>query len=67
MRPEIRFTPPRRARRRIACGVAILGTEEQERLDVTHGLSDTLNVVTKNLTVALGTALAQTLQRRSGQ
>jgi len=30
-------------------------------------LCDTLDVVTKNLAVALGTALAQTLRRRSSQ
>ena len=46
----------------MACGAAISGTEE-ERRGRTYGFSDTLNVVTKNLTVALGTALAQTLRQ----
>ena len=40
-----------------------LRTEGRRRRNVTHGFSDTLNIVTENFTVALSTALAQTLQR----
>jgi hypothetical protein len=46
--------------------VVISGTKEHRR-GRTYGFSDTLNVVTKNLTVALSTTLAQTLRRRYGQ
>jgi hypothetical protein len=40
---------------------------KEHRRGRTYGFSDTLNVVTKDLTVALSTALAQTLRRRYGQ
>lgn len=62
MRPEIRFTPPRRARRRIAYRLC-LRIYQPSKEESTNGFSDTLDVVTKNLPVALGTALSETLRK----
>jgi len=60
MRPEIRFTPPRRARRRIAYRGIYERTVRCRGLR-THWLSDTLDVVTKNLAVSFGATLPETL------
>ena len=63
MRPEIRLTPPRRARRRIAYSTQPQSDASQvvTRDTNTHGLGDTLDVVAQNLAVTLGAALAETL------
>ena len=60
MRPEIRLTPPRRARRRIAGLVIPLGYQPGPD-QVQAEEKDVLDVVTKDLAVALSTALAETL------
>ena len=45
----------------------VISRTKEHRRSRTYGFSDTLDVVTKDLAVALSTALAQTLQRRYGQ
>ncbi len=60
MSPEIRLTPPRRARRRMAGLVIPLGYHSLVTHTMTEGLDDSLDVVTENLPVALGTTFAET-------
>ena len=61
MRPEIRFTPPRRARRRIAGLVIPEYKCQQVQKTLKETPLRTLDVVTKNLAVALGSALSESL------
>ena len=58
------MTPPRRARRRIA-GLVIPGIHVNQKLKVNCPSPPTLDVVTKNLAVALGSTLSESLSTLS--
>lgn len=59
MRPEIRFTPPRRARRPAGC--LRQKAPKAEGMLTDGRLCNALNVIPQNLAMALGTTLAEAL------